>query len=325
MEVPNAVVRSLLRVGWRWPFARVLAPRRPVIVLYHGVPAGAGDLDRAVFEQHVRFLKQNFAFVSPHDAESPRHPHDRIRLLLTFDDGFRNNAEVVAPILRDHQVPALFFVSSRHAAPGRYLWFSHLQALEKSFPGDTLSFRGQTFEMSPAGRRQSIERLQAILLGLRPHPSAMYQALETELPHLEEFVSRREVSDRYAGMTAEQIAELSADPLFSIGAHTIDHPFLTRCESLEALHQIQGNQAWLEAVCGRRCDAIAYPSGDYDADVLDACSKAGFTRGYAVSTRIDSSSPLEQARLGIYSTSTDVLGFKVQWGHLMRDLLIPVG
>ena len=28
-------------------------------------------------------------------------------------------------------------------------------------------------------------------------------------------------------MTVEQIADLSADPLFSIGAHTIDHPFLT--------------------------------------------------------------------------------------------------
>ena len=84
-------------------------------------------------------------------------------------------------------------------------------------------------------------------------------------------------------------------------------------------------RTWLEAASGRSCHAIAYPSGDYSADVLNVCRRAGFTRGYAVSTRIDRTSRLELSRIGIYSESIDVLGFKMQWGPLMRTIGIPVG
>ena len=105
------------------------------------------------------------------------------------------------------------------------------------------------------------------------------------MPPLDEFVSARDVNDSYAGMTAEQVAELAANPLFSIGAHTVDHPFLTRCEPAEAAQQIERNRLWLEATCGQRCDSIAYPAGDYSAALLDVCRHAGFSRGYAVASR----------------------------------------
>ena len=85
------------------------------------------------------------------------------------------------------------------------------------------------------------------------------------------------------------------------------------------------NRAWLEAVCGRRCDTFAYPSGDYNRDILGACRQAGFSRGYAVAATIDPTSPLEIPRIGVYAESTDVLGFKMQWGPLMRRMRLPVG
>jgi peptidoglycan/xylan/chitin deacetylase (PgdA/CDA1 family) len=319
--VSNKVAAGIVRYGWRFPFARTLVSRQPVICLYHGVPARDG----AVFEQHVLFLKRHFELVSPAQLENRRKRLDRLRVLLTFDDGFRNNAEVVAPILRKHDVSAIFFVSSRHAVPGQYLWFSYLSALEDHFRGQELHFRGDCFDLSAGNRRRNLERLQKILLGLLPHPAAMYRAIDEELPRLAEFVSERDVADRYAGMTGEQVAELAADRRFSIGVHTIDHPFLTRCEPADALHQIQGNRAWLEAVCGQRCDTIAYPGGDCDARLLSACRTLGFTRGYAVARPVDDRSWLGLPRIGIYSKSTDALGFKMQWGHLIRAMGIPVG
>jgi peptidoglycan/xylan/chitin deacetylase (PgdA/CDA1 family) len=317
----SRVTTGLVRYGWRFPFARTLVSRQTVICLYHGVPPEDG----AAFEQHVLFLKRHFDLASPEDFENPRKRSDRIRVLLTFDDGFRNHAEVVAPILRKYRSSALFFVPSRHTAPGKFLWFSHLMALEKHFPGDQVRFRGECFNMSPGERHRSIERLQETLLNLTPHPAAMYRAIEEELPHLEDFVSERDLADCYAGMTVEQLGELAADPLFTVGVHTIDHPFLTRCEPAEALHQIQGNRAWLEAASGQPCDAIAYPGGDYNAEIVSVCRTAGLRRGYCISRRSGGSSRLELPRIGIYSTSTEVLGFKMQWGHLIRAMRIRVG
>jgi peptidoglycan/xylan/chitin deacetylase (PgdA/CDA1 family) len=294
--------------------------------LYHGVPVRErGGIPGSVFEQHILFLKQHCQFVPADDVDRRRTPLEKPRIVLTFDDGFRNNADVVAPILRKHGIPALFFVSSRHSTAGKYLWFSYLRAIDKYFPGEGFHFRERFFDMSPAHRPQSMHTLRRILLSLVPHPAAMYEAIEKELPRLEDFISDEELTDSYAGMTFNQVAELSADHLFSIGAHTVDHPFLTLCTHEEARRQIEENRRWVEDACGRSCDAFAYPGGAYNRDVLTICRSAGFTRGYAVSPRMERHSPFELARIGIYSESTDVLGFKVQWGHAMRRLGIPVG
>lgn len=231
--------------------------------------------DGSTFEQQVLFLKRHFDIASPDDFENPRRRFDRLRIFLTFDDGLRNHVEVVAPILRRHNIPAIFFVPSRHSAPGRYLWFSYLQALERHFEGSGFAFRGERIGMAIAQRHQSITRLSEMLLALTPHPASMYEAIEQELPPLEEFVGDKDLIDRYAGMMPEHVGDLASDRLFEIGAHTVDHPLLTRCSSDEAIRQLAENKRWLEQITNRRCDAIAYPSGNYDGSGIGCLPAAG--------------------------------------------------
>lgn len=327
MHVSNTVKKSLLTAGWQFPFIRVLSARQTVILVYHGIPAqGDGTcVDAAMFERHVRFLTQHFALGTPSDLQRHRRGLEKIRVLLTFDDGFRNHAEVVAPILRKHNVAAMFFVCSRHATPGKYLWFNYLRALERHFPGNGFAWRGEFINMAPGQRQWSMKRLTTCLLSMTPHPEAMYQTIEEELPRLEDFLHAHDLADWYAGMTAEQVGELAADPLFSIGLHTVDHPFLTRCEPAEAWRQIQDNKTWLEQVCHQPCETIAYPGGVYDVAVLTQCRNLGLTHGYALIPGPHVDPLLELPRIGIYATSLDIVGFKVQWGNLIRTLGIPVG
>jgi peptidoglycan/xylan/chitin deacetylase (PgdA/CDA1 family) len=303
-----------------------VAPRTPVVLLYHGVPRDERDpVCGRAFERQLAFLRERCEFVAPAQLGERRSSSERLRLVLTFDDGFRNNAEVAAPILRRYGIPALFFVSSRHAAPGKYLWFSYLRALERFFPGEELTFRGARLDMRPSARAGSVQWLQRTLLGLTPHPSAMYDAIENELPPLDAFVDAESLADLYAGMTAGQVASLAADPLFSIGIHTEDHPFLTKCTPEEALSQVQRNRRWLEDVCGRPCDAIAYPSGDYDDAVLDMCRRVRIADGYAVIPRSARPSRMEIPRIGVYAESIAALDFKAHWGSALRRAGLRVG
>src|SRR5262245_40546475 len=135
----------LLRPGWKLPFLRLFSSRKTVILLYHGIPkrGDVTNIDGTEFERQVLFLKQHFEVVSANRLGETRKGQDRIRVLLTFYDVFRNHAEVVAPILRKHDLPAIFFVSSRHSVPGKYLWFTYLRALERHFFGDGFSFCGE--------------------------------------------------------------------------------------------------------------------------------------------------------------------------------------
>jgi peptidoglycan/xylan/chitin deacetylase (PgdA/CDA1 family) len=135
----------------------------------------------------------------------------------------------------------------------------------------------------------------------------------------------QQLRDECEGMRAEDISALGKSPLFSVGCHTVDHPFLSRCEPQEMRHQIEENKHWLEAVSGLRCDAIAYPSGDYNTDVLGLCREVSFSEGYAVSASLRSARELEIPRVGIYSASLEFLGFKVRWGNLLRAAGVSFG
>jgi peptidoglycan/xylan/chitin deacetylase (PgdA/CDA1 family) len=307
------------RAAARLSPATSIKPIRPTVLLYHDVPRErSGRIDSQSFEAHVRLLRERFDIV-PHTEAFTERPGRR-RVILTFDDGFKNNANVAVPILRKYQVPALFFVSTRHLEPGKYLWFLQLQATE-AFVGEvTLSFHGQEWDLTRPHRAATIRRLRKHLVGLKPHPSAMYDAIEEHLPPLESFISPEVIADRYAGLSREELHEIASDPLFEIGNHTHDHPYLTRCSLEEAKRQIALNTSILEEVTGKPCRTMAYPIGDYNGEVLRAVEESGFDSAFAVSVNVGRKAAFEIPRFGLYTASSDVLAFKVIHGMTCRRL-----
>jgi peptidoglycan/xylan/chitin deacetylase (PgdA/CDA1 family) len=64
----------------------------------------------ADFRAQLKFWKQDREFISFRDLESVG-PKDRVAI-LTFDDGYRDNYEVAAPILEEYNATATFFVTT---------------------------------------------------------------------------------------------------------------------------------------------------------------------------------------------------------------------
>jgi peptidoglycan/xylan/chitin deacetylase (PgdA/CDA1 family) len=155
---------------------------------------------------------------------------------------------------------------------------------------------------------------------MTPHPFAMYDAIENELPLLEEITTEAERHEHCAGMTEEQIGELASDSLFTIGAHTVDHPFPTKCDSEEAERQIRANKEWIEKITGTVCDTVAYPLADYDESVLQVCNDLGFRRGFSVERKIKGPSRLQIPRVGVYFPSLTELGLKIRWATALNLL-----
>jgi peptidoglycan/xylan/chitin deacetylase (PgdA/CDA1 family) len=84
-----------------WPWARALN--------YHDVPvrlAGA-------FEEQLRFFAEHFVSVGPAELaelHAGSWTHEKPGLLLTFDDGLRSHADVVAPLLEKYRFSGWFNV-----------------------------------------------------------------------------------------------------------------------------------------------------------------------------------------------------------------------
>jgi len=324
----NSIFRDLLcGMCWRAPWSRLFGSRMPTVLMYHGIPRECGQpgVDAATFERHIIFLKEHFEFIAPEDMGRKRGRLARPRILLTFDDGFGNNAEVAAPILRTHGVPAVFFVCSGPARHGRLLWFAYLRVLTRWFQGDSLTCLGRDWDMTPAGRSRTIRALRDHLETLRPHPGAIYRQIEEHLPDPASFAPPEKVADHFAGMTARQVADLSRDPLFTVGAHTVDHPYLSLCDAQECRRQLLDNKTWIEDVTGRPCEVLAYPLGDYDRQVLACCRELGFRIGYAVIPQLRAEPELEIPRMGVYRPSLEILGVKATYGNVMRQMHLGFG
>jgi peptidoglycan/xylan/chitin deacetylase (PgdA/CDA1 family) len=157
----------------------------------------------------------------------------------------------------------------------------------------------------------------------------MYDKIERSLPSLQTFVPQPHLDDHYAGMTWDHIRDIARDPLFEIGVHTVDHPFLTICDESEMERQVRVNRDELERMAGKPIRSIAYPSGDYDTTVAARCADSGMEVRYAVETRRGSGGvPLDDScipRIGVYRSSMNIVGFKVQWGNLLRRTPLKFG
>src|SRR5579863_6664983 len=101
-------------LAWRLAPPRCFSARDPVTLVYHGIPrrSSRGEIDADVLDRQILFLVETFELVSARSLNRTAWG-GKGRVLLTFDDGFRNNFEVAAPILKKYGAPALFFVSTR--------------------------------------------------------------------------------------------------------------------------------------------------------------------------------------------------------------------
>src|SRR5260370_33236818 len=101
----------MLSFSYKLPvFARLL-PRTPSVLVYHRVPRATrrSGVDAMTFEQHIVFLPRRFTFVHPQPVYRRRASGRPADVLLTFDDGFRNNPQAAAPLFRRHGGTAVVF------------------------------------------------------------------------------------------------------------------------------------------------------------------------------------------------------------------------
>ena len=182
--------------------------------------------------------------------------------MITFDDGYRNNLRAL-PLLREFGASATFFVATSFVRSGRAFWWDAIYR-----------------EMRRSGASpEAISRERA---PLKDRP----------LPEIEEQLLRRfgaralePAGEEDRPLTPADLAALSREPLAHLGNHTADHALLGSCEASEAAEQIARCQRDLEDLAGRRPRVIAYPSGSYDAAVIEACRAAGLELGITVEKR----------------------------------------
>lgn len=184
-------------------------------------------------------------------------------LHLTFDDGYRDVRDHALPIMRRHGAPGTLYVASAFADHRAEIWWLALE--EAIARADRLLVDLGRGEASiPA--RTTAEKNKAwseIYWALRAGPEQRLRQEARRLAELEGvdvFAFARELC-----MTWAELREVAADPLVTIGAHTITHPMLAKHPEDVARAEMAESREAIRVELGATPKHFAYPVGDLSA------------------------------------------------------------
>ncbi len=180
---------------------------------------------------------------------------------LTFDDGYRDNKTWAYPILKACGVPFAIYVPTSFADGQGELWWLVLEKVIAANARVALPMNGaeQRFECAtPAAKAETFDAIYWWLRGLeseaelRASVNALAQCYAVDVAAL--------CNDLC--MSWDELKALAADPLVTIGAHTVNHVMLKKTSESAARHEMAASAVAIERKLGTRPAHFSYPIGD---------------------------------------------------------------
>ncbi|HEV8151855.1 MAG TPA: polysaccharide deacetylase family protein [Solirubrobacteraceae bacterium] len=236
---------ALERTGTGSLLRRLGAWRGLLVLTYHRIgDASSSPLDRSLFsasagafERHVAHLARETEVIEVDEVPSALRARRGRRVLITFDDGYRDAYDVAFPILRGAGLPAVFFLATGYLDRPRLSWWDEL-AWMGAGPADVVAYK----RLGPRDAEEFLDRAAARSgRGRAPAGAADGVWMTWDMA--------REMRD--AGM--------------AFGGHTVDHPVLARLDADQQEQQIRGCAARLAAELGTAMRTFSYPVGSPDA------------------------------------------------------------
>ena len=209
---------------------------------------------------------------SPVDLVSLNELHRRMTegdfsrrfVCFTFDDGYRDTLKWAYPILRESQVPFAVYVATSFPDRLGELWWLALEAViaRNDRIGLEIDGRNRTFDCTNVAEKRAL--YDDLYWWLRSRPTeAEQRAIMRNLAacyHVDIAAFCKDLC-----MSWEELAELAADPLVTIGAHTVNHPMLAKLPPKTARSEIDLGRSVIEAALMMRPEHLSYPFGDRTA------------------------------------------------------------
>jgi peptidoglycan/xylan/chitin deacetylase (PgdA/CDA1 family) len=186
---------------------------------------------------------------------------ERRFVCVTIDDGYRDTMQFAYPILKAQDVPFAVYVPTSFPDRIGELWWLALEAVVARNSRITLLIddRERGFECGTLEEKHHVfDQLYGWVRSFRT---------EDELRRVVRDLSLRYQVDIAAFceelcMSWEELGRLAADPLVTIGAHTVNHVMLAKTPDRQARAEMAMGRSVIEASLGLRPDHLSYPVGD---------------------------------------------------------------
>jgi peptidoglycan/xylan/chitin deacetylase (PgdA/CDA1 family) len=207
----------------------------------------AHDIDIiSLDEMHQRLIERNFA---------------RRFACFTFDDGYRDNRDFALPVMREFDAPFTVFVASDFAEGTGRLWWMALERMVERASVLEVTIGGEAYRLdaeTTVAKHAAFDRLHDWLRGL---PGGHDVRREISALCARHDIDEAAICPSLC-MSWDELKSFAADPLVSIGAHTISHCNLAKQTEETAQHEMTESRTRIENALQRDVLHFAYPYGD---------------------------------------------------------------
>jgi peptidoglycan/xylan/chitin deacetylase (PgdA/CDA1 family) len=244
-------------------------------------PLKSQEITPKFLDRTIRALKRwNFDIISMDEVcqravtlASPRR-----FVCLTFDGGYKDLIASAYPVLSKHGVPFTVYLPTAFPDGLGEAWWLALETVIAR--EDRLSLvmdrKEQRFNVRSTSEKN---QLYDLLFGwMRSLPPADLSFAIKDL--CTRYSVDLKALTREAWLDWEDLAQLAADPLVTIGSATVNYPVLSKLRDADALREIMMGKAVAQAAFRRDVKHFAYPFGDrasWRRQHVVMTEQAGFT------------------------------------------------
>jgi peptidoglycan/xylan/chitin deacetylase (PgdA/CDA1 family) len=221
METPMSIKLTLKKVlyvslyysGLERLLTRLLRVDAAVILMFHGVaeqvsmpPEVNFHIPSKTLDRLLQMLTRRYGVIGMGELLDRLARGQRLnkQIVLTFDDGYRNNLIAAAPLMRRHGVPFSVYLATGPIGSPRFLPLNELYTLYAS------------------GKLNHAETM-AIRSRIRSRTAAEAAQVIAEIPCQATSEERAAVAESFAMLSWDEVRELSNQPGVEIGGHTVSH------------------------------------------------------------------------------------------------------
>lgn len=265
-----------------------------IFLMYHGIIKShphdllknhyGYNIEEKEFENQVQYLAGRCNVIKASNALSGSNlSRNKKNVVITFDDGYRNNYTSAYSILTKYNLPALYSISTDFVTDRIPLWNDVIEYAVMNTKKNALKIKYDDSEYD-------------FMLGTKDNKIMLYnwllsKCIEIKQEMREGFVSdilkglevpvnnERLLEDQdYEPMKPDDIRIMADSGMAEFASHSVHHYALTRAGKDTLLLEAAESKKKIEELSGKQCRYFCIPGGHFNQQVADAVFKAGYEK-----------------------------------------------
>lgn len=292
-----SVIKSLCNAAYAAKLNRLVGTygkNKVIILMYHGItkpdPGNAlknyygYNVPEKEFEKQVKYLADNCNVISASEAMSGKNLSSKKKnVVITFDDGYKNNYTSAHSVLTRYALPALYSISTDFVNSRNALWNDVIEyaVIHTEKNGTRIKYGDSWHEFKLFSNEDKVRLYNWLLAAcIEIKQEERGEFISGILKELEVQADNEELlkDPDYEPMTPDDIRTMAGSGIAEFASHSVHHYILTRTGHDTLLNEAAESKKTIEELTGRQCRYFCIPGGHYNKQVADIVLKAGYEK-----------------------------------------------